>query len=269
MSNEIVNYDAAWAAMAEKWSSNEQLQGGTFLSTRGGILKFGNEELPGNQAAVIILDSVRENTYYAERFSEDNPQAPICYAYGDGPDADETMAPHTSMQTDLSYFKPQSDTCKSCKWNEWGSADQGRGKACQNRRRLALVPAGYYEPKRGSRDMELHIFTDPKHFQTCEIAFVKLPVMSVKLWAAYVNHISASVHRPPMAVITRLSLEPDPKSQYRCYFEMLEQLPNELASIIMGRAEEAKKSIMAGYRPPQEDAPRGGSLRGVRVSGRR
>lgn len=259
--NQLVSYDEQWAKAAEQYAQQEELRGGTFLSTRGGVLSFGEEELPGNQACVIILDAVKENTFYTDDFSADAPAAPTCYAFGRGV---EEMAPHESMQTDLNYFKPQSETCATCPHNEWGSADKGRGKACQNRRRLALIPAGYYAGKRGSRDLDLHLFDDPKHFQTADIAFIKLPVMSVKDWAKYVTQLSAQVHRPPHGVITRLFLEPDTKSQYRVHFEMVENVPDELAQIVMQRHEEATRAVIQGYVPPVEDAAPQGSLKGLR-----
>lgn len=267
---DIVNYDQVWAQQAEKHAAEEQLTSGAVLSTRGGTLSVGDEVLPGNQACVIVLDSLRENTYYADKFNPDLPAAPICYAFGRGPEAEEEMAPHESMQVDLHYFKPQAQDCKTCQWNEWGSADKGRGKACQNRRRLALIPAGFYSPKRGSRDFDLEIFNDPKHFQTADIVFAKLPVLSVKNWAKYVNQIATNFHRPPHGVITRLFLEPDAQAQYKLDFEMIEEVPNDLAQIIMDRHEAALKQTIQGYKPPEERAPahtanpRDGSLRGFR-----
>ena len=169
------------------------------------------------------------------------------------------------MQSDLSYFKPQHDSCKGCPKNEWGSADQGRGKACQNRRRLALIPAGYYQAKRGSRDFDLQIFDDPKHFQSADVAYIKLPVLSVKEWSKYVVQVSTSLRLPPHGVVTRLFVEPDAKAQYKVGFEMIEEVPDALLPIIMERHAQASTVIMQGYAPPQErEAPKPGSLRGLR-----
>jgi hypothetical protein len=261
MSQEIVNYDEAWAKQAQAAAEQVPPSTGTFISTRSGILSFGDEVLPGNQACVIILDMVREHTYYAEKFSEDNPQAPVCYAFGR---AGEEMAPHHSMQADVAYFQPQSDTCQGCKHNEWGSANTGRGKACQNRERLALIPAGYYMPKKGSRDFDLELFTDPKHFQTADTAFIKLPVTSVAGWWKYVSQLASQTHRPPHGVVTRMFLEQHPKWQYQVHFEQIEEVPNELASIVMARHEEALKTPIAGYSPPKEQEPTQSGLRGLR-----
>ena len=258
----LTNYDKAWADQQEQYAYQPKAANGTFLSTRSGILTYGEETLPGNQACVIILHAQRENTYYPDKFVEGEAVSPTCYAFGQYA-AD--MAPHESMQVDLNYFKPQSDTCQSCKWNEWGSADTGRGKACQNRSRLALIPAGYYATRKGSRDFDLDIFNDPKHFQKVDIAYIKLPVTSVANWDKYVASVAANNHRPPHGVITRMFLEPDPKSQYKVWFELVEEVPDELASLVMERAAQAAAIPVQGYQVPEEPAPvPQGSLRGLR-----
>src|ERR1700743_3268418 len=100
MANDIVNYDERYARRAQKATDNEQLRSGTFISTRGGVMSLGDEILPGAQGCVIILDWVRENTYYQERFDPENPKPPTCYAFARGPEEEAEMAPHPSMQAD-------------------------------------------------------------------------------------------------------------------------------------------------------------------------
>jgi hypothetical protein len=218
----------------------------------------------GNQICVIILDAVRENTYYNTRWKADQtPMPPKCYAFGRG--ADE-MYPHPTM-ANSDYFEPQNEDCKSCVHNEWGSSDTGKGKACQNRARIALLPAGYFEPKKGSRDFDLNLYDNPVDFQTTPVLFMKLPVMSVKNWANYRMMLTAqNINRPSWGVVTRIYLEPDPKSQFRVHFELIEKLENELAAVVSQRVEEAKSIIISGYSPPDADeeeaSPRGLHQRG-------
>jgi hypothetical protein len=260
----IINYKAKLKEQAAAAVAQEQVSGGTMLSTRGGILTYGDETLPGNQACVIILDSVKENTYYSAKFDPDQPAAPICYAFGRGPAGEDDMGPHESMQADLAYFKPQHDTCAGCAWNEWGSADKGKGKACQNRRRLALIPAGFYEAKRGSRDLALNMFTDPNDFRGAEIAHIKLPVLSVKNYGDYLNTLLQTTQLPAHGVFTRLYVEPDARAQYMVKFEFLEEVPDELLEVVMKRHEEAVNAPFKGYMAPeQKDAKpsRGGFRR--------
>lgn len=259
MSKEVTKYDEQFAQMAQQYAGTERA-GGDFLSTKGGVLTFDGEALPGNQMCVILLDIVRERTYYTTKYSADADQnlPPVCYAFGR---SDEEMAPHASMQADLTYFQPQHHECMTCPMNEWGTADTGRGKACSERRRMAILPAGYYVPKRGSRDFDLHMFDEIEHYQTADIAFLKLPVTSVKDYARYVTQLSSSHRRPPLGVITRVYLEPDPKTQFRVKFEMLELLPDDMFETIMERHEEAKNSIVFGYPPPSGETRAAGGVR--------
>lgn len=254
MSTEVTKYDEKFAEMAAGYTSGERVTG-SFISTKGGLLTFGDEAMPGNQICCVVLDYVQERTFYAEKYNPDREAAlpPICYAFKRNDD-DEEMAPHPSMQADLSYFKPQNDICKTCPNNVFGTADTGRGKACSERRRLALLPAGYYTPRRGSRDFDLHFIEDPAHYESADIAYLKLPVTSVKEWAKYVTQLASSLRLPPVAVVTRIYIEPDVKHQFHIKFEMVEKLPNTMYDIIVQRHEEAKAGIIFGYPPPSAEA---------------
>lgn len=266
MTQALVDISKKWEAQAVKAAAEVPASGGTFLSTKGGILKFGEETMPGNQVCVIILDALLENTAYEGKFDPNDSKPPRCYAFG-RLDEQKEMAPHPSMEAFPEYFIPQSESCATCPLNEYGSAETGRGKACQNRARLALLPAGFYSPKRGSKDFDLELFSDPDHFKTADIAHIKLPVLSVKNYFKFVNDVAAAHRRPPHGVIARVYVEPDEKAQFKVCFEMLEEVPDELAEIIFARNEEAMAQKIGGYQPPQEKPAaqqQAGSLRGLR-----
>lgn len=244
MGTEVTNYDEVWARAAAAYAEQHPVPqggGGQFLSVRGGILKFEDQPMPGNQACVIVLTHILENTFYEGAFDPDNAGAPKCYAFGSRPDQ---MAPHESMALHPDYFEPQNDECKGCPQNEWGSAAVGAGKACKNRARLALLPAGMFAQKKGSRDFDLHIVEDPKHFATADIAYFKLPPTSVQNWGKYAVQIEAAHRRPPYGVITRLYVEPHEKHQFHVKFEMLGLVPDALLTAIQGRYAEAAASII-------------------------
>lgn len=272
--NQLVTYEEKWAQQAVAAVTAEPLTAGSWLSARGGQLSIGDTVLPGQQAAVIVLDGVRENTYYEGKYIADDPSPPKCYAMGrDGAE----MYPHLDMQKDLTYFRPQHWSadgkqvlgCEGCPMNQWGSAELGRGKACQNRRRLTVIPAGYYQPRRGSRDFDLHLFDDPAHFAKAEMVFFKMPVTSVVNWGKYVHMLAASVKRPPHGVVTRLYVQPHQTFQYEVLFEPVDQVPDNLADIIMQRHDAAVQLPLPGYAPPDPNAqPRGGARSGP-VSGLR
>lgn len=250
MGTDIVNYNSAYAAAAEQYAAEEQLTGGTFLTVRGGLFKFGDEDM-GTQVAVVIVDSVFENTFYEDKFDPDDPMPPKCYAFARGAEKDE-MAPDPDMMAHEFFEIQNEDGCKTCPLNEFGSADTGRGKACQNRRRLAILPAGFYVKQRGSRDFELDLIEDVDHYAKSEIAFLKLPVTSTKAYAKYVTALSAQHQRPPFGVVTRIYITPDGNDQFHLNFEMVDLLPEELAPVVFARNEEAQKTIITPYGPPQE-----------------
>lgn len=257
---DLVNYQAAWAAQAQAEAEREPPGGGSFMSTRGGILSLGETQMPGNMVAVIVVDSVRENSFYGNQpFNETAPQPPICYSFSR--DNDPDVGPHISMAQHLDYFQPQANTCQGCRWNEWGSAVRGRGKACQNRRRLSLVPAGYYLPRKNSRDFDLHLFQDSAQIANADTVFLRLPVTSVNEWAKYVQQLAASVQRPPAGVVTKIELVPDAKTQFRLTFEAIEQVPDHMAAMIMARCDRERQVPFRGYDPPdrtQQGQPQGG-----------
>lgn len=257
----VTQWDERFAKVAEQYAQEEKTAG-DFLSTRGGVLTFQEEQLPGNQIVVVILESVKERTYYTERFdpNREHNMPPVCYAFARMGEEEE-MAPHLeSMKADKSYFEPQNDICATCPHNEWGSSDTGRGKACSERRRLALLPAGFYSKKKGTRnEYELELFTEEEHFATADIAMLKLPTTSLKQWGKYVATLSSQYRRPPFGVVTRIYLEPDPKNQFVVKFEMIDLLPAEMIDTIVARHEEAGATMITGYAPPSAEAKQGAS----------
>jgi hypothetical protein len=158
---EIVDWEAQMRRQAEIAAGAQRSAGGggKFFSTQAGVLQFDGTPLPGNQMAVIILADIMENSYYDGPFDPDTPASPVCFAFGHD---EEDMEPHEKVDQDA-YFTRQNPQCHDCPRNEWGSADVGRGKACKNVMRLALIPAGQYKGKGTGRNQtfELELYDDP------------------------------------------------------------------------------------------------------------
>lgn len=241
--------------------------GGGFLSTRAGVMSFDDEAMPGNHVCVVIVDDFFENTYYEGEWDPNAIVSPNCYAF-----AREKLelAPHPSMRSHPGYFDPQHDVCQGCPKNEWGSADKGKGKACQNRLRLMLVPAGRYIPRPKSKDLDLDLFTDAEHFQEADPVFLKLPPTSVEEYAKYVSQLSAAHGLPPHGVITCVAVVPETRkgrnNLHRITFEMIERVPDDLLGVVMERHEKATEMPFSPYTPPEEPeaAVAGGGLKGLR-----
>lgn len=259
MGTEIVNYDAQFAADAEKYAKQARAGGSTSFSTQAGQLKLNDEAMPGNQVCVIVVDALLENLFYRGKYVANDPQPPVCYAFGRD---EHDMAPHESMQADLTYFEPQNQTCTGCPQAQWGSADVGRGKACKNQVKLAVIPAGMYVKE--GRELVLNLFDEPKDFEEAEIAYLRVPVTSGKNWDRYVKFLRAQHSRPPYGVVTRIYLEPHETNQFTVNFEFVELLPNALAPYVVPRNAEAMDSIVQGYQAPSEEDRPLASARGTR-----
>jgi hypothetical protein len=247
MQTALTTYEQEMAALAEQYA-REAAGSGRFITASGGIFQIAGEELPGNMIAAVIVDVLRENTYYEVDWNPDNVTPPVCYAFGR---VEADMAPHESMRSDLAYFKPQHDRCKGCPKNEFGSAERGQGKACANRRRLALLPAGYYTPKPNSRDFDLHLYDDPQHYATAELMFLKVPPTSAKGFDKFVRTL-AERRVAPFGVVTCITCEKHPKWQHEILFEPIHALPPEVGAIVMARRNEAASALVQGYSAPEE-----------------
>lgn len=237
----LINYKERFAKDAQEHAQREARQGAQ-LSLRGGVFSIGGQTL-GPKIAVIVVDSIFENNFFNPNypFDPDNPLSPMCYAMSR---LKSDLTPHESMQADMTWFVPQSPwnmegnhpgPCSSCKKNEWGSSERGRGKACQNRERLFIIPAGYYQPPKPRAAPELHLFEDPAHFRTADVIGLRLPVTSGESWAKYVTQLATSHRRPAYAVFTEITLIPDPKTQFKAAFELIEMVPDSLFEIVTAR----------------------------------
>ena len=232
--------DAAAAASMEASAG-----GGEFFSTQGGQLRFAGAPMPGNQIAAVVLDSILENVFYEGRFDPDNPSSPVCYAYGTD---EREMGPHTNV---IAAHNHQHETCIGCPQNEWGSADTGRGKACRNTRRLALIPAGTFNNAGAGPVYEP--LADPAEIARAGVAFLKLPVTSVKAYANWVRGLAATLKRPPYAVVARIRVLPDPQTQFRIEVTALIPVPDDWLPGIMAKRDECQPALWAPH--PEFRAP--------------
>lgn len=224
---EIANYDEMLAAMAKKATAIEKPTTST-VGTKAGILTLNGEAVPGNKLSVIVLASTHANLYYEGEYDEKNPTNPVCWAYSeDG----ENMVPHAKAS------KPQHTDCASCPWNAWESDPKGgRGKACKNTRRLALIPAD----------------TQVEDLQTVEVATLQLPVTSVKMWAQYVNKISALFARPPLGVYTTIGSEPNRKTTFNLTFTNGPLVDVSLIMPLVTKADNVQDQLERVYEPNPE-----------------
>lgn len=248
-----VKWDEELAKEAEASAAMESSTAtGQFFGLKAGVLTWQDAPVPGNEMAVIIVDSVLENVYYEGAYEADTPQSPMCFAFGRD---EKTLTPHKLVWEAGNQQCGANKLCDGCEWNEFGSAEKGKGKACRNTRRLGMIPAGSFD-KQG----KFTLIEDEEHYASTALGYMKLPVTSVKGYAGYVKQIAGALRRPPHGLITKVSVVPDPKSQFRVLFEALMNVPDEFMGTIMQRNKEAKAVIEFPYTAVSVDeAPKKGS----------
>lgn len=223
---DIVDYEKLMEDMAKASAKLERPSVST-IKTRSGILQYNGQPCPGNKLPCIIIASTHLNAYYEDKFDPDDPKSPVCFAFSPDPET-VPMKPHPKSE------KPQCETCDDCPMNKWKSdPDGGKGKACKNSRKLALIPSG----------------TTTEDMPTAEIAVLALPVTSTGAWGNYVNKLATLFKRPPLGMKTIVGVEPHIKHQYHLTFQEDGPVEKELLMPLMEKAKLAQDLLEIPYEP--------------------
>lgn len=228
-STAVVSWQDELKAMAVTVADTEKATG-NWVSFKGGMLTIGGNPQKDNKAGCVVVGSVFENQWYKERYDPNNPTSPHCYALSE---TDEDLKPHPDAA------EPQAATCAECPKNQWKSDPAGgKGKACKNVRRLAIISAA-----------------DLDKVEKAEFAIAKLPVTSVKNWSSYASQIANILKLPPLAVLTEMSVVPNAKTQFQVEFALVDKINSDdtLQALLLKRAE-AHPMLFAGYDKPADAA---------------
>lgn len=197
---DLVKWDEELAKLAKQTKKGLKAAEGKFISFSGGKMSFAGVNIPDDELECVIVGWVYHNAYYDPdvRYDPKNPQSPICYAFGDDED---TMEPSDSSP------EKQCGSCAECPFNQFESAKSGRGKACKNTFRLALI----------AKD-------DLDDITNAEVVYASIPPKSLKNWAKYVAGDLDKLERPHWSVITKMTRVPDDESQFRVLFQCEEKI---------------------------------------------
>lgn len=216
----IVSWKDRMAEMAKDVAATEKV-GGNFISFQGGRLKVGEDLVPGDKMNVVVASYVWEYTYFPNKYDPTKIVSPVCYAYGMG---EETMT--------IAGEEPQSDSCVGCPRNEWGSAGEGsKGKACKNGRKLALIHADSLS-----------------NVAKAEVMIARLPVTSVKGFQKVFSDVSKVLGMPTFGVVVEMSVTPDPMSQFKVNFKIVDQIKDDATlEALFSRYETLSQELRAPY----------------------
>ena len=235
-STAMVDYKAQLAALAGKVKKVEEaLQPNSAISFKSGAMSYMGAPIKGNTMPVCVIDSALENAFYDQKFDPDKPVAPVCFAFGTG-EVGEVMAPHPDSE------KPQAETCAKCPQNVFGTADTGKGKACKNQRKLALIHGDIVDKNSGD-------------IATTSIARATLSPMNAPVFSKYALQLAAARDTPPLGVISQMTCVPDAKSQFKIEWAYVHDVPNAALGALLARQEEAHAALFKPYQRNAEPAP--------------
>lgn len=224
----LVKWDAKFAELAKRSTKIASNLGTTsnMIKLSSGVLQYQGAPVPDNNMDVVVVDHVLLNMFYEDDYDSDNPATPVCFAFGE---VAKDMHPHEDSP------KPQDsgEGCKDCPQNEWGTAKRGKGKACKNSVRLALISSG-----------------DLGEIANAEVAFMHVPVTSTKLWGAYVKNLDETHHRPPLGAIVNISVVPDKDTQFKVVFKLVQLVEDgEQIGALFELYEKVNKDIVFPFTP--------------------
>jgi hypothetical protein len=225
---QLAMFEDELAKLAEVDAAAERSTSSTaFMSTKMGRLSYRGNPVPGDRIDVVVIAAPVERLYYASKYDPEAVSGPACFAIA-------VNAP--GMGPAATAPSPQHANCAECPHNQWGSSPTGgKGKACRETRRLIMLPADSIE----SADK----------VATSEVAALRPPVTSVKNYSTYIQTVATTSRRPAAAVVTEVSVVPNPKTQFQVNFRMrrpIEDMEVVRALIARGQLEMAKAIETAG-----------------------
>lgn len=200
------------------------------ISAKSGMLSVNETPFAENSIICVILNTAFVNAWYEEAYDSDVRSAPDCYALSEFEDG---LAPHPDA------INPVAENCESCPKNQWGSADKGNGKACSNRRRLAIMEVGRVE-----RDRSVTTVPD-NELKNGSLMSLSLPATSIKPFAAYVKALAAQ-KLPPCAVVTKISTAPGKKAFVYTFAEV-KRIPLDFLGEIMDLSGTVLEELLRPY----------------------
>lgn len=174
----LIDYDAEFAKIAAETREALTAPKTHFISTKGKIFTLPDGRTTPHLECIVV-DYIRINTLMPP-FNPNTRPTPKCWAYGRN---DAQLAPSSHCP------QRQADNCTTCPQNKFGSATNGgKGKACANTYRLAIVP--------------------PDATPNSDILMLKISPTGLFRWTNYVRlaEIGAGGF---CRVITKLSFDPN------------------------------------------------------------
>lgn len=151
---------------------------GNRISTKGKMFTFPDGKTSAGPIDLIILDW-RITHQLLPPYNPSKFSPPSCWAISKTVDG---AAPSDKV------FDPKCDACVNCANNQFGSSPVGKGKACKEQRRLAVVPADATE--------------------STQVLILDVSPTGIKSFDGYVDRLRSTREMIPLQVITSVAFDP-------------------------------------------------------------
>lgn len=177
-------------AKQERFGNREAQNTGKQITFKSKQFKFDGDKI-GDTMDVVLLDYVFVNQYFSTDYDPDNITPADCFALADEEMELKPLAEVLHRQVDT-----DEDMCTDCWANQWGSADRGDGKACQNRRRVAVISAELFNEKDWAETLDAD-----------NVGYISLGGTTLKAWRTYTNKVGKKLGLAPFQVVTQLGFD--------------------------------------------------------------
>jgi hypothetical protein len=159
---------------------------------------------PADNIEVVIVKAAENlsKIWYEKQYTPGSTTPPDCFSTN-------------GITPDPASPKLQNNMCKPCRWNQFGTANNGKGKACMDSKRLAVVPAG---------DLHNEIHGGPM--------LLRVPATSLTPLKQYGINLDAYGIKSACMVATRISFNPE-KEHPEFVFRPIRALNDEEAKVVM------------------------------------
>lgn len=212
------------------------------IKHRGGFLKIDDKKVEGNKLQCAVVCYGLTKKFYAEAFDPDaaEGQTPVCYAFGlPTPGAEGEMVPHPAAP------EKQAERCTGCPHNKFGTAEKGRGKRCNDVRKLIVI----LENK------------DPDSVAKAQVRQIEVPKGSLRNWGNYLKSLDDVSPYGVQGVLTQIGTEPQENGGYTLTFSAVDKLAKDFVRAIYARASQLTPELStpfpvleAGEKPAKKPA---------------
>lgn len=165
-----------------------------------------------DRIAGVVVDFIAKKAWYPNPYDKDNIVPPHCFGLG--------FVAHSAMEPSENSPERQCETCATCPKNAFGSAENGKGKACKDSYVLALLGPNADEEE-GSPLMTLEI-----------------SATGIKPFEKYVRDLARETNKAPYAFVTEFSMDDTVDyASVRCGFPT--EASPALIDMALSRREEA------------------------------